>query len=69
MNPSPITSWEGAEAVFTFGPGSPGMWLFLALMLVIMVGVVARMIAHENHTFSQLEPDLMEGGAMKGANI
>ncbi|PMR72987.1 hypothetical protein [Billgrantia endophytica] len=66
---SPITSWEGAEAVFTFGPDSFGVWLFLALMTAIMVGVVARMVVHENRTFSNIEPDLLKEGAMKGVNI
>lgn len=69
MDVSPITSWDGAQAVFTFGPGSVGMWLFLFLALAIMVGVIARMIVHENHTFSAVDPDIVAGGAMKGANI
>lgn len=66
---SPITSWDGAAAVFTFGPDSPGIWLFLAITLIVMTSVVARMIAHENHTFRKLDPDLVEGGAMKGVNL
>ncbi|ROO24783.1 hypothetical protein SAHL_15495, partial [Salinisphaera orenii YIM 95161] len=56
MTTSPITTWEGAQAVFTFGPGSLGVWLFLALAVAIVIGVAARMIQHENHTFRELSP-------------
>lgn len=69
MTTSPITSWEGAQAVFTFGPDSIGVWVFLALSVVIVIGVAARMIHHENHTFRELSPDLVHGGAFKGVNI
>lgn len=69
MNPSPIDNWEGASAVFTFGPDSVGMWLFLALALGIGVGVIARMIKDENRTFASREPNLTQRGALEGANI
>lgn len=69
MTTSPITTWEGAQAVFTFGPDSVGVWVFLALSVAIVIGVAARMIYHENHTFRELSPDLVRGGAFKGVNI
>lgn len=51
MNGSPITSWEGAEAYFTFAD-SPGV---LALILVIAVAVTAGAVAsawrHENQVY------------------
>ena len=69
MSASPIASWEGAGAVFTFGPESVGMWIILTITFAVVVGVVARMIIHENRTFNAVKPDLIEGGAMKGTNI
>lgn len=69
MNPIAFSSWEGASTVFTFGPDSAGMWLFLAGTVAVGIGVLARMIIHENRTFSSLDPNLVVGGAIRGANI
>lgn len=69
MNPSTFSTWEGAGAVFTFGPDSVGMWLFLLAAIGVGIGVLARMIIHENRTFRSLDPDLIRDGGMKGVNI
>ncbi|MFO7787572.1 MAG: hypothetical protein R6W87_07345 [Halospina sp.] len=69
MDPSTFAAWEGANAVFTFGPGSAGMWLFLLVAIGIGIGVLGRMIIHENQTFRSLDPDLVKEGGMRGANI
>lgn len=69
MTTSPITTWDGAAAVFTFATETFGVWLFLILSVAITIGVVARMIVHENHTFREVSPDLVKGGALKGVNI
>jgi hypothetical protein len=48
MNTSPITTWEGAEAYFTFA-NSPAM---LTIILVLAVGAclyaITSMVKHEN---------------------
>jgi uncharacterized membrane protein YraQ (UPF0718 family) len=53
MNTSPITTWEGAEAYFTFGPNSLGLYVIFALAVALFIGFVARMIVHENHNFAR----------------
>lgn len=53
MNSSPITSWDGAEAIFTFAASPTGIALFLALAVVITLGVIVNMITHEKKSFSQ----------------
>ena len=66
---SPISDWEGASVVFTFGADSVGVWLSLAVALGIGVGVIARMIRDENRTFASQSPNLTQRGALEGANI
>lgn len=53
MNTSPITNWDGAEAYFTFGPDSAGLYITLALAVLVFVGFIVRMIMHENHNFTR----------------
>lgn len=69
MNPSTFDTWEGAEVIFTFGADSAGMWLFLLASIAVGVGVIAKMIMHENETFRSLDPHLVPDGAMRGANM
>lgn len=51
---SPITSWEGAEAYFTFADsgGTLGFWLLVSIALVI--GVITATYAHESKSFASL---------------
>ena len=52
---SPIESWEGAEAYFTFAnsPGLTGLFLFAAVAVV--VGVIAVTMNHEKKSFASLK--------------
>ena len=52
---SPIESWEGAEAYFTFAssPGLTGLFLFAAVAVV--VGVIAITMNHEKKSFASLK--------------
>ncbi|MEA1050003.1 hypothetical protein U5801_09295 [Lamprobacter modestohalophilus] len=55
MNSSPITSWEGASAYFTFAD-SPAMLVLLFLLSVLVtVGVIAAMMVHEKHSFQRVK--------------
>ncbi|SFG20708.1 hypothetical protein [Neptunomonas qingdaonensis] len=51
MNASPITSWEGAEAYFTFADNPTAMAIILGLSVVVTVGAVIATIIHENETY------------------
>lgn len=51
MNASPITSWEGAEAYFTFADSPTAIAIILTLSVVATVGAVVASIIHENKTY------------------
>ena len=51
MNASPITSWEGAEAYFTFADNPSVMAIILGLSVVVTFGSVISSIIHENKTY------------------
>lgn len=51
MNVSPITTWEGAEAYFTFADNPTAMMIILVLAIVATVGTVVATIKHENDTY------------------
>lgn len=53
MRASPFTTWEGAEAIFSFAHSSLGIALFLALSVVLTFGVIVNMISHEKKSFAQ----------------
>lgn len=55
MNTAPIDDYEGAAEIFTFGAGSFGMWLFLALTAVAFVALIVRAIQHERRCYAELE--------------
>ena len=40
MNASPITTWEGAEAYFTFANNPTALAIILGLSVVVTVGVI-----------------------------
>ena len=51
MNASPITTWEGAEAYFTFADKPAVMGIILILAVAVTVAVIIASIAHENKTY------------------
>jgi F0F1-type ATP synthase membrane subunit a len=51
MNASPITSWDGAEAYFTFADNPAAMAIILALSVAVTVGVIIASIKHEKDTY------------------
>jgi hypothetical protein len=58
MNTSPIDSYDGAEAYFTFGGGSVGMWIFLVLAMAAFLYVGVRAMQLESHHFTEVAEDL-----------
>ncbi len=54
MNSSPITSWEGAQAYFTFADSPGAIWVFFILAVLVTAGVLASAISHENESFKKL---------------
>lgn len=79
MKTNPIDDYEGAGAVFGFGPDSLGVWIFLILSVLLFCAFVVRMIVHErrayeaviNHTRSEAGPPVEaepeRGSAMPAA--
>lgn len=53
MNSSPITSWEGAAAYFTFADSPMLVALFFGLAVLVTLGAIAVMINHEKHSFEK----------------
>ena len=41
IDSSPITAWEGAEAIFTFAGGGAQMWFWVMVALCIVPLVVS----------------------------
>ncbi|MBY6004538.1 hypothetical protein KUV62_11495 [Salipiger bermudensis] len=52
MNTSPIESWEGAEAYFTFADKPAIMMLFLLLAVAITAGTIIIAAVHEKHAYN-----------------
>ncbi len=51
MNASPITTWEGAEAVFMFAD-KPSILMFItALAIAATIGAIVATVKHENSTY------------------
>jgi hypothetical protein len=55
MHSSPITSWEGAGAYFTFADNPIMLALLFALAVLVTVGVIAAMMVHEKHSFHRVK--------------
>jgi hypothetical protein len=60
MNTSPIDTYDGAEAYFTFGPGSVGMWIFLVLAFALFLYVGVRAMQFESQGFHEVQGDRPE---------
>ena len=55
MNSSPLTSWEGAEAYFTFAD-KPGVITFFFIIGVLLTfGSIAYSMYHESKSYKKLE--------------
>lgn len=53
MNASPIETWEGAEAYFTFADNPAVMMLILAAAVAVTIGVIAFTFKHENASYEK----------------
>jgi hypothetical protein len=57
VNTSPITTYDGAEAYFTFGPGAAGTWIFVVLAAVLFVWAIARAVRMESRSLAHAAED------------
>jgi hypothetical protein len=55
MHSSPIASWEGAGAYFTFADNPVMLMLMFILAVAVTVGVIGAMIVHEKHSFHRVK--------------
>ncbi|KAB8137459.1 hypothetical protein F9U64_09475 [Gracilibacillus oryzae] len=53
MNTSPISTWEGAEAYFTFASNSVGLMICLLAAVAIVGVLIVTMFRHEQHSFQR----------------
>ncbi len=57
MNGSPITTWEGAEAYFTFADRPTVLSVILILAVVACVGAVIYGGIHESEAYKYRTPE------------
>ncbi len=55
MITSPITSWEGAAAYFTFADKPGVLYVILAAAVIICFGTIVSAGIHETEAFKKLE--------------
>ena len=55
MHSSPITSWEGAGAYFTFADMPGVLYLILALSVIACFGTIVMAAKHETEAFKKIE--------------
>ncbi len=55
MSGSPITSWEGVEAYYTYADSPLMIAIFLALSCAVVVGVIINSAKHETAAFKNYE--------------
>ena len=53
MNASPITSWEGAEAYFTFADKPAVIMLILVASIVFTVFAIVSAFIHESDSYQE----------------
>ncbi|ODN71652.1 hypothetical protein [Methylobrevis pamukkalensis] len=53
MNTAPITTWEGAEAYFTFADKPGILMLFTAVGIALCVYTIYSMACHENKAYKK----------------
>jgi hypothetical protein len=54
MNSSPITTWEGATAYFTFADSPMMLAITLALAMASCLYAIVSMVKHENASSKKL---------------
>lgn len=57
MNGSPITTWEGAEAVFTFSDNPTAIWIILILAVIGCFGAILYGGMHEAEAYKAKIPE------------
>ncbi|MEM8553693.1 MAG: hypothetical protein AAGF71_02590 [Pseudomonadota bacterium] len=57
MNGSPITSWEGAEAYFTFADSPTMITIFLVGAVVVCFGAIFYGGMHESEAYKENMPE------------
>ena len=55
MNSSPITSWEGAEAYFTFADNPNALFLIFLAAVAVTIGVIISAARHESDSYKKLK--------------
>jgi hypothetical protein len=55
MNASPITSWEGATAYFTFADNPVALGVIFVLSVLVIVGVIGGAMVHEKESFKKVK--------------
>lgn len=53
MNGSPLTSWDGAAAIYTFADKPMLIALFLILTVAVVAGVIIHSARHETKAFKR----------------
>ncbi|WP_417846207.1 hypothetical protein [Thalassospira povalilytica] len=54
MNTAPITSWDGAEAYFTFADKPALLVLFTLVGIGVCIWTIASMASHENKAYKDM---------------
>jgi hypothetical protein len=54
MNSSPITTWEGAEAYFTFADKPGVLYVILAIAVMLAFGTIIKAGLHEIEAFKKI---------------
>ncbi|MEW9808420.1 hypothetical protein ABUE31_20710 [Mesorhizobium sp. ZMM04-5] len=54
MNTSPITTWEGATAYFTFADSPAMLAIILVLAVAACLYAIGSMVSHENAASKKL---------------
>lgn len=54
MNTAPITTWEGAEAYFTFADKPAMLVAFTFVGVAVCVWTIISMIKHENDSYKKM---------------
>jgi hypothetical protein len=57
VNTSPITTYDGAEAYFTFGPDTVGTWIFVVLAALLFVWAIVRAVRMESRSLAHAAED------------